>query len=212
MNYYQEITLIPDAEISLGFIWHKLYQQLHIALVENKTDQNNSAVAVGFPLYGKHAFPLGNKLRLFAVQRSELERLNITSCLSRFEDYLHIRSIQAVPENATHVCFVRQHKKGQTRINKDMQSKAELWAAKSGKSLQTCLSELENSKPSAYSNGTFIWMESQQTKKHQPDSHARFPLFIKRIEVKQPQTGRYNCYGLGYNHSQVEQIASTPHF
>ncbi len=212
MNYYQEITLLPDAEIPLGFIWQKFYQQLHIALVENKTADGNSAIAVGFPLYGKHAFPLGNKLRLFASQQNELEQLNIASFLTRLEDYLHIRSIQAVPEEATHVAFVRQHKKGQARINKDMHSKAERWANQSGKPLATCLEELEHTKPTAGSKLPFIWMESQETRKRQPDSNGRFPLFIKQIEMKQPQVGNYNCYGLSHGCSKVEQLATTPYF
>ncbi|MFA0280003.1 type I-F CRISPR-associated endoribonuclease Cas6/Csy4, partial [Vibrio sp. 10N.222.55.F8] len=51
MNYYQEITLLPDAEISLGFIWQNVFQQVHIALVDNKVAANQSAIAVGFPEY-----------------------------------------------------------------------------------------------------------------------------------------------------------------
>ena len=37
MNYYREITILPNADISFYFIWQKLYQQIHLALVENKT-------------------------------------------------------------------------------------------------------------------------------------------------------------------------------
>ncbi|MCO4790206.1 type I-F CRISPR-associated endoribonuclease Cas6/Csy4, partial [Vibrio cholerae] len=36
MNYYQEITLLPDADIALGFLWQNVFQQVHIALVEHK--------------------------------------------------------------------------------------------------------------------------------------------------------------------------------
>ena len=36
MNFYQEITLIPDAEISPYFLWSKVYTQLHIALADVK--------------------------------------------------------------------------------------------------------------------------------------------------------------------------------
>ena len=36
MDYYQEITLIDQAEISPYFLWSKIYMQLHFALVEMK--------------------------------------------------------------------------------------------------------------------------------------------------------------------------------
>ena len=41
MKFYQEITLIDQAEISPYFIWTKLYTQLHIALAELKDANNN---------------------------------------------------------------------------------------------------------------------------------------------------------------------------
>jgi len=61
MKYYLDITLLPDAETNLGFLWHKVYQQVHIALVENKVAKNQSEIAVSFPEYGSKAFPLGAK-------------------------------------------------------------------------------------------------------------------------------------------------------
>ncbi|HNN29956.1 MAG TPA: type I-F CRISPR-associated endoribonuclease Cas6/Csy4, partial [Agitococcus sp.] len=36
MKYYQELTLIAQAEVSLYVIWSKLYTQLHLAFVEQK--------------------------------------------------------------------------------------------------------------------------------------------------------------------------------
>ncbi len=57
MNYYQEITLLPDVDISLGFLWQNVFQQVHIALVEHKVDANQSSVAVGFPDYLRAKFP-----------------------------------------------------------------------------------------------------------------------------------------------------------
>ena len=51
MNYYQDITLLPDADIGLYFLWQKVYQQIHLALVENKSADNASAIGVAFPEY-----------------------------------------------------------------------------------------------------------------------------------------------------------------
>ena len=48
MKYYQELTLIAQAEVSLYFIWSKVYTQLHLALVAMPTQGN---VGVSFPEY-----------------------------------------------------------------------------------------------------------------------------------------------------------------
>ena len=64
MNHYQEITLLPAIEVNLGFLWTKVYQQLHLALAEHKTNNNKSTVGVSFPQYGQESFPLGSKFRV----------------------------------------------------------------------------------------------------------------------------------------------------
>jgi len=210
MDYYQDITLLPDGEIALGFLWQKIYQQVHIALVEQKVDDRHSAIALSFPEYGSRRFPLGTKLRVLASEISQLERLNLAKFLTRFEDYMHMESIQPVPENTTAVAFVRQQHKGQARIEKDIQSKAELWAKKSGKPLEDCLAELDKTKPKAQSNVPFVWMNSLQTQAANPDHSARFPLFIARIEVPERNAGLFNCYGLSTKRGS--EAATVPHF
>lgn len=210
MNYYQDITLLPDADIALGFLWQKIYQQVHIALVEQKIDDQRSAIAVGFPDYGSKGFPLGAKLRLFAKDKQLLEQLNIAGYLSRFDDYVHIKSMQQVPEQVAHTTFIRQQVKGQARIDSDMQQKAKRWAEKSGQSLADCLAQLEKTKPSADSKLPFIWLESQETKAQNPERSARFPLFIKQLLSDQPKEGEYSCYGLSL--AKTGQIATVPHF
>ncbi|NWO04288.1 MAG: type I-F CRISPR-associated endoribonuclease Cas6/Csy4 [Alteromonadaceae bacterium] len=196
MNFYQDITLLPDADIALGFLWQKLYQQVHIALVDNKIGENLSAVAVGFPEYGQRGFPLGRKLRLYAAEQSQLEKFDIASYVQRLSDYVHVKSIQSVPQATGYVCFRRHHVKGEARIEKDQQEKAERWAAKSGKPLRECLLALETTRPKPDTDLPFIWMESQQAKKREGGDARRFPLFINMEEAKSEQVGELNCYGL----------------
>lgn len=217
MKYYLDITLLPESDITLGFIWQKVYQQVHIALVDKKVSDNESAIAVSFPRYsteksGEHAFPLGNQLRLLANEESQLTKLNIAKWLNRFEDYVHIKSIKPVPETVTQVAFVREQVKGEARIEKDMLSKAKRWAEKSGQPIDTCLAELEKSKPKANNNLPFIWLESQETKQRDAASCRKFPLFIRQIEVTEQQIGTFNCYGLSANHINKEKLASIPQF
>jgi len=96
MKYYQEITLLPDAEIPLYFLWGKAYQQVHIALADLKNSDNNAIVGCSFPKYdGKH---LGEKLRLFSNTEQGLLACDINKWFSRLTDYLHVTSIKPTPE------------------------------------------------------------------------------------------------------------------
>jgi CRISPR-associated endonuclease Csy4 len=111
MKYYLDITLLPDTEISLGFIWFKVYQQVHIALAENKSGDNQSDIALSFPQYFEKdkTFPLGNKLRLLSPTTDLLDKLSITTWLKRFTDHTHVTSIKAVPEPVIeYACFSRK--------------------------------------------------------------------------------------------------------
>ncbi|MGL5757906.1 type I-F CRISPR-associated endoribonuclease Cas6/Csy4 [Plesiomonas sp.] len=212
MNYYQEITLLPDADIALGFLWQNVFQQVHIALVEHKVGSNQSLVAVGFPDYRQAKFPLGSKLRLFAKEQATLEKLDIHNWLTRLEDYVHIKGIKPVPTDVTYVSFVRKQVKSPERIERDMQQKATLWAAKSGKSLEECLVDLEQSKPTALCSLPFIYLHSQQTKQRSPDKSSKFPLFIQMQQQSTSQYGYFDCYGLSAKKDGLAALATVPHF
>ncbi|MGC9422951.1 type I-F CRISPR-associated endoribonuclease Cas6/Csy4 [Vibrio sp.] len=212
MNYYQEITLLPDADIAVGFLWQNVFQQVHIALVEHKVGSNQSLVAVGFPDYRQAKFPLGSKLRLFAKEQATLEKLEIHRWLTRLEDYVHIKGIKSVPNDVTYVSFVRKQVKSPERIERDMQQKAELWAAKSGQSLAECLAVLEQSKPTELCRLPFIYLHSQQTKQRSPDKNSKFPLFIEMQPQSTSQDGGFDCYGLSSKANGQSALATVPHF
>ncbi|WP_028115398.1 type I-F CRISPR-associated endoribonuclease Cas6/Csy4 [Ferrimonas senticii] len=212
MNVYQEITLLPDADISLGFLWQNVFQQVHIALVENKVGPNESAVAVGFPDYRNAQFPLGKRLRLFANDKQILEKLNINQWLNRLEDYVHIKGIKAVPDEVSYVSFVRKQVKSAERVERDMAQKAALWAKKSGKPLTECLAELEKSKPRGHSELPFIYLHSQQTKQRSPEKSSKFPLFIDLHPRGEQTQGHFDCYGLSKKTSTQQMSAVVPHF
>lgn len=95
MNYYQEITLLPNMEIGIPFLWAKVYTQLHIAFAEKK-NQSGVSFAVSFPEYGR--LGLGNKLRVFAEDEQSLKILDLKGkVFDRLADYVHITSIHPVP-------------------------------------------------------------------------------------------------------------------
>jgi len=102
MKSYVELTLLPDADIALYFLWSKVYQQIHLALVESKSSDNKTGIGVSFPKYCQdeitQKYHLGSKLRLFAESSQALQALNVDKWLDRLKDYVHITSIRDVPE------------------------------------------------------------------------------------------------------------------
>lgn len=134
MNFYQEITLIDHAEITPGFIWSKLYGQIHLAFVEQKNSDGKINYGVSFPEYKydsvKHRGHLGKKLRIFAETEAELISLDLLKWLSRLLDYVHIQSIKSVPMNQVkhYAVYKRKQMKGVKRLQSEIEGYAEKYA------------------------------------------------------------------------------------
>lgn len=109
MKFYQELTLLPDADIDPHFLWSKVYLQVHLALVEMQQEDKKSHIGVSFPDYWqnteKQKRALGKRLRVFAQTEAELERLRLPDFLLRLEDYVHIKRIKPVPAEVTAYAF-----------------------------------------------------------------------------------------------------------
>jgi len=182
MKYYIDITLLPDAEANLGFLWQKVYQQTHLALVENKIAENQSAIAVSFPKYGDKKFPLGDKLRLLSEDKAQLQQLNMGRWLSRLTDYTHITSIKNVPLIINeYACFKRKQFK--SNLTKEALRRAKY----KNESLEIALAHFKH-----YQIKTelpFIDMKSL-TKDEQ------FKLFIDCVITESLKHSDFNCYGL----------------
>jgi len=183
MKFYRELTLLAQEDVNLYFIWQKLYQQIHITLVENKEGDNASAIGVSFPEYDANKFSLGTKLRIFAEKEQTLEHMQCEKWLNRLSDYVHLSSIKPVPEKfAGHACFKHIKLKG----NKEKLARRR--AKRKGETLQQALLHFENFEDQS-SNLPYINMTSQT-------NGQRFRLFIEKQVMEQPQTGLYSCYGL----------------
>ena len=96
MNYYQDITLIPDGEVSLSFLWTKVFTQLHLALAEEQQREGLVKTALAFPAYQDKG--LGNKIRILASSAEQLERLHLKQRLERLSDYVHLTTIRKIVE------------------------------------------------------------------------------------------------------------------
>ncbi len=188
MNYYLDITILPDQETGLGFLWQKIYQQVHLAFVDNKLQNNRSAVGVAFPMYGKMKFPAGNKLRLFAHDKTELEELELNKWLVRFNDYCHQTSIKEVPGDVEYAIFSRKPVKS---IEKKAAARAEHLKIE----YEKALSFLKKEGKSELCTLPFIQMESQSSHSASIDKN-RFKLFIDCKKSDSLIAGDFDCYGL----------------
>jgi CRISPR-associated endonuclease Csy4 len=101
MKFYIGISLLPNPEVPIYFLWEKIYQQIHLALVENQNSDKTVAIGMSFPEYNGENHQLGNKLRIFSNNEEKLEKLNISKWFSRLLDYVDITEIKSVPDNIT---------------------------------------------------------------------------------------------------------------
>ena len=181
MNCYCDITLLPDAESNLGFLWEKVYTQVHLALVEQQ-DAGVSKVAISIPGYGDKPFPLGNKLRLLANNESDLEKLELAKWLNRLQDYCHFTNVKPVPATEVFVNFSRK----QFKTNPERLARRR--AKRHNESLEQALSYYKNMDEQV-SKLPFIQVKSLS-------NNSRFPLFIEKTNQLQRLESEFNCYGL----------------
>ncbi|MFC1851710.1 type I-F CRISPR-associated endoribonuclease Cas6/Csy4 [candidate division CSSED10-310 bacterium] len=198
MKYYQDITLLPAAEVNSGFLWQKVYQQVHLALVEMKTPDNRSKIAVSFPEYGEKKFPLGNKLRLFAETQELLKKLDMANWLKRLADYSHCTAIREVPRSVSQFAYFKRK-----QVDTNIQRLSRRRAKRKGVSLEQALKDYSGFKDKE-TNLPFVNIVSLSKEK------KRFRLFILREIVKKHSPGEFSCYGLSSRESDKQ--ATVPWF
>jgi len=187
MFYYQEITLIEQAEISVYFIWSKLYTQLHLALVEVKDQNDKVNIGISFPEYRfseeKGMWFLGTKLRLIANSDEVLHNLKIKNWLSRLSDYVDITSIREVPAHKItgYVSFSRK----QVKTNAERLAR---YRVKSG-DIDFAEAVLRYQNIVTRTDLPFIQLNSLNNK------HP-FRLFIEKQEKEQSPGFLFSTYGL----------------
>lgn len=192
MKYYIELTLITNGELDLYAIWSKLYTQIHLALVSCKETDNTSVVGVSFPDYryeekkGVNFGGLGSKLRLFATNSADLERLQLGQWLSQLSDYVHISSIKPVPTEKVsgHLIVSR------VRTKPSKENLARRYSRRHGVSETESLQRLSDYEQYVDDKYTpYVRINSLSGQK-------AFSLFIKQQGVATAQEGTYTCYGL----------------
>lgn len=185
MKFYIDITLLSDPETPLYFLWEKVYQQIHLALVETKNKDGQLLLGVSFPKYRNCniTHPLGDIIRIFSDDQIELEKLNIKEWLSRLSDYVNIGGISSVPENiSSFACFKRERTKGNN------ERLARRKAKRAGISFEEALSLYEN-REITIKRLPFINIKSLS-------NNNRFSLRIECINKEEAKSGFFDSYGL----------------
>lgn len=195
MKNYIELTLLPNIEedIPIHFLWEKVYQQLHLALVEVKNASNEISIGVSFPNYDAQQHQLGCKLRLFASSEPELNDLDVGKWLNRLSDYVHWTSPRPIPDNVTQYAYFKrlQPKSNLERI-------ARRKAKYEGIPFDDALKSMDNKKE-VYSQAPFIRINSLS-------SNNPFRLLIEKTETDQL------IYNKGFSTCGLSAHSSVPLF
>lgn len=183
MKYFIELTLLSNLEIPLHFIWKKLYQQIHFALVDIKFGDNISQIGVSLPEYNANDFVVGKKMRLFAEEEQTLKDMQCEKWLDRLQDYVQMRSVEAVPETVNdHACF--KH----VKMTGNAAKLARRRAKRHNESFERALAHFSGYEEQR-TKLPYINMTSQS-------NGQSFRLFIEKQEKAEPQSGYFSCYGL----------------
>ncbi|MDM1248561.1 type I-F CRISPR-associated endoribonuclease Cas6/Csy4 [Acinetobacter sp. R933-2] len=204
MKFYQEITLIDQAEISPYFIWSKLFTQLHIALAEIKDVNEKVNIGVSFPQYifeektesQKAKVNLGKKLRLFAESENDLKQLDFQKWLDRLTDYVHITSIREVPKTVSGYAI---YKRKQVKTNAQRLARHRVKRGDIG--FDEALARYSNVVTTT--DLPYIQMLSLSTSDEQDKN--RFKLFIEKQSAEKSETQVFSTYGLS-------SVSSVPEF
>lgn len=183
MNHYIEITLRPDAEVEIGFLWQKVYQQIHLALVEIKDENDGVNIGISFPKYGTDGFPLGDTIRLFGKTSDDLIMLQLDKWLNRLLDYIVITDIRDVPQNLkVYACFSRK------QVKSNLERLARRQARRKGISVEDAINNYEDMQEQT-TQLPFISLKSLST-------NQSLKLFIRNELKSDSVDGSFNTYGL----------------
>lgn len=190
MNYYQEITLIPDGEVSLSFLWTKVFTQLHLALAEEQQREGMVKTALAFPEYQDKG--LGNKIRIFAPSAEQLERLHLEQRLKRLSDYIHMPKIREIKKHR----IIGYSIYSRYQPDESVERKARRYTRRHESVTYEDALNLLNQREKTY-NLPYIQLKSVSTAQ-------TFSLFIKKTSCQSEQSGTLSTYGLSDNASVPE--------
>ena len=199
MKFYIEITLCPGVDVGISFLWGKVYQQVHLALVDMIGGKGNISVGVSFPEYDPIKNRLGSKLRLFGKSEDDFQKLNIKKWLNNLLDYVHITQIREVPINkvTSYSIYKRQQpKRTSAKLERLIKRKAKRESMTLEAARNIFISIDASSEDTKLKiddknllKAPFISMKSLS-------SDNQFRLFIVKENVGSDSDGYFSSYGL----------------
>lgn len=204
MKSYLEITLLPNPEVGINFLWSKVFQQIHLGLVEIQDDQGHVPVGISFPDYvtGEKFSLLGSKLRLFAMDEATLIQFNAGKWLSRLSDYVHCTSIRPLPEKLMGYAIYQRE---QPKTNKERLARR--YAKRHNIDYETALNSTidltAHLNPNPEYKMQFRYSDMPQRNVSTPfirlkslSSDTAFCLWIKKTVTAEPTGTAFSTYGL----------------
>jgi CRISPR-associated endonuclease Csy4 len=186
MKFYLEVTLLPNPEVGGNFLWSKVFQQIHLGLVEMQDGQGQVPIGLSFPEYviGEKYSVLGCKLRLLANDEVILKQFDAVKWLERLSDYVHCTSIRPLPEKIIGYAIYQreQPKTSPERL-------ARRYARRHNVEYEAALT-LYSKRNYQSINSPFIRLKSLS-------SDNNFCLWVKKIPIDiQASTAHFSSYGL----------------
>lgn len=175
MDYYINIKLLPDAEITPTVLMNHLFAKLHVQLGRVA----EGIVGVSFPEHGK---TLGNVLRLHG-NREDLEKVMSGKWYAGLLDYAYLGEISQVPETVKGYRTVRRVQK-KSPANMYKRSVAKGWIS------QEEADHLIAAKKNELLTLPFVQLESLSTK-------SLMRIFVKHGPLQGKMVvGDFSAYGL----------------
>ena len=215
MKFYLEITLLPNPEVGVNFLWSKVFQQIHLGLVEMQDNQRQVPIGLSFPEYviGDKYSLLGSKLRLFANDEAMLKQFDTAKWLARLSDYVHSTSIRPVPEKIIGYAIYQRE---QPKTNPERLARR--YAKRHGVDFDTALNglvDLKSTEKPLNADFKIQFRYCEMTKKNiaspfirlkSMSSEQTFCLWIKKIPADTKTSATYfSSYGLS-------AVSSVPEF
>lgn len=195
MNYYLELTITGNPELTPYQIWSKLYTQLHLAFVEQKDAQDKTVYGVSFPQYrtlaDKKIAYLGYKLRVFAPTEQALSALNLDKWIECLVDYIHISSIRSVPDD---IKGYANYYRATPKMTLDERITHQ--AKRHGVPYHKAAERFEG-----YKEQSLVYPHIQLTSQ---TNHQSYPLYIGKQTAEVLTDGRFGTYGLSRTSSVPE--------
>lgn len=184
MDYYAQITVLPDPEFSTTTLLNAIFSKLHRELV----DINNQSIGVSFP---QHHKTLGNCLRLHGSE-SDLQKLMAKPWLRGLLDYTCVTEVMAVPKETQHRIVRRVHiKTSVERLYRRSVRKG--WLNEDEAQRKVLIT------PNVITRTPFLTLTSGSNKQ-------RYTLFVEHgPALSSPSRGTFNNFGLSLD-------ATVPYF